>query len=130
MTRKEATETLAREAVTLVLQMLAYPTCPIRDSGEQTEVGGNALISAFVSFMVHRGASIKDAAIVLRAAADHLDRRGAGDALTAEALRADLTALRDAVRAYLAVDGSEGTWNAVEAYAARARLRALLGGAP
>lgn len=45
-----------------------------------------------------------------------------------DALQHQRDVLRDAVRAYLAVDGSEGCWNAVEAYAARAHLRALLGG--
>lgn len=45
-----------------------------------------------------------------------------------DALQHQRDALRDAVRAYLAVDGSDGCWNAVEAYAARAHLRSLLGG--
>lgn len=71
--RQEATAFLASELVQLVLGMLKHPTCPVKDPKERATVGGDALLSAFLSFLRHCGATEPEAAALLRKAADMVE---------------------------------------------------------
>lgn len=71
--RQEATAFLANELLQLVLAMLKHPTCPVQDPKERATVGGDALLSAFISFVRHCGATERESAALLRKAADMVE---------------------------------------------------------